>query len=487
MNHDPKLYGRDNLNREANMDTKRAADDAMAIWHAGVAAVSSEQLIKRQFLVRDGRISCQEASLNLKNIGRILVVGAGKAGAGMAAGMETALGGAILEDKHVTGWVNVPDNCVRALRRIHLHAARPAARNEPTSAGVAGAQRIYELVHNANANDLVICLLSGGGSALLPLPAAGITWQDKLDVTRFLSAAGADIRQLNTVRKQLSGIKGGGLARACRAGHLLTLIISDVIGDPLDVIASGPTVANPTTAQDAIEVLQSFSDQRDQIPQSVSQHLRRQAELSAEPTTGHGNASMPTSCVINNIVLGNNDTAVEAAAGEAAKRGYQVVCLETQQDEGTAEEVGRRLLDVAQQLNPMSPTCILSGGEPTVRLVDEDRRGRGGRNQQVVLAVVAAAFHQAKEAATPADPWWQRITLLSGGTDGEDGPTDAAGAIMTDAVVRAALRQELDPLPYLERNDAYSFFQRLDALLITGPTHTNVCDVRVVIVEPAKS
>ncbi len=469
------------------LKANRAADDAIAIWRAGLAAVSSEQLVKRQILVRDGRLSCRDFSLDLNDVGRILVVGAGKAGAGMAAGIEAALGPAILEEKNVAGWVNVPDDCVRALRRIYLHPARPAGRNEPTSAGVAGAEQIYELVHSANANDLVICLLSGGGSALLPLPAAGITWQDKLNVTRFLSAAGADIRQLNTVRKQLSGIKGGGLARACRAGYLLTLIISDVIGDPLDVIASGPTVANPTTAQDAVDVLESFCDPREQIPPSVWQHLRRQAELSTEVPAGRVDASSPNSCVIDNIVLGNNDTAVEAAADDATKRGYHVVRLETQQDERTAEEVGRRLLDYARQLHPTSPTCILSGGEPTVRLVDENRRGRGGRNQQVVLSVVAAAFHEATEAATPADPWWQRVTLLSGGTDGEDGPTDAAGAIMTEAVLRAALGENLDPFPYLEHNDAYSFFQRLEALLITGPTHTNVCDVRVMIVEPADS
>ena len=465
------------------MHSNRAADDAIAIWQAGVDAVDSEQLVARQLTLHDGLLTCGNVSLNLNDVGRIFVVGAGKAGAGMAAGVEAALGAALLDDKNVTGWVNVPDNCVRALSRIHLHPARPAARNEPTSAGVAGAQRIYELVRGAEANDLVICLLSGGGSALLPMPAAGITWQDKLAVTRFLSAAGADIRQLNTVRKQLSAIKGGGLARACRAGHLLTLIISDVIGDPLDVIESGPTVPNPTTAQDALDVLGSFGDDRSEIPQPVHHHLSRQASLSSVDD----NTPLSTSCVIDNIVLGNNDTAVAAAADEATRRGYHVERLETQHDEGMAEEVGRRLLDYARKLNPTSPICILSGGEPTVRLVDEVQRGRGGRNQQLVLSVVAAAYRSAAEVATLANPWWQGMTLLSGGTDGEDGPTDAAGAMMTEAIVRAALSQNLDPQPYLERNDAYSFFQQLDALLITGPTHTNVCDVRVMIVKPANS
>jgi hydroxypyruvate reductase len=191
--------------------------------------------------------------------------------------------------------------------------------------------------------------------------------------------------------------------------------------------------------------------------------------------------------MIENIVLGSNDTAVAAAADEARRLGYVVERLETQQDEGIAEEVGRQLLNYALELNPASPICVLSGGEPTVRLVDEGQRGRGGRNQQLVLSVVAAAYRGAAETTTPANSWWHRLTLLSGGTDGEDGPTDAAGAMMTDAVVRAALRQNLDPQPYLERNDAYSFFQQLDALLITGPTNTNVCDVRVMIVEPAHS
>ena len=465
------------------MHPNRAADDAIAIWQAGVDAVRSEQLITQQLLLHDGLLTCGNVTLDLNQVRRIFVVGTGKAGAGMAAGIEAVLGAAILDDKDVTGWVNVPDHCVRALSRIHLHPARPAARNEPTSAGVSGAEFIYQLVHGAEANDLVICLLSGGGSALLPMPAAGITWQDKLAVTRFLSAAGADIRQLNTVRKQLSAIKGGGLARACHAGHLLTLIISDVIGDPLDVIASGPTVANPTNAQDALDVLASFGDDRGEIPQSVLEHLRRQASLSSLAD----DTSLSTSCVIDNIVLGNNDTAVAAAADEATKRGYLVKRLETQQDEGMAEEVGRRLLDYALKLDPATPICILSGGEPTVRLIDEGQRGRGGRNQQLVLSLVATAYRLAAETTTPTNPWWHRLTLLSGGTDGEDGPTDAAGAMMTEAVVRAALSRNLDPQPYLERNDAYSFFQQLDALLITGPTHTNVCDVRVMIVESSRT
>jgi hydroxypyruvate reductase len=242
-------------------------------------------------------------------------------------------------------------------------------------------------------------------------------------------------------------------------------------------------VPNPTTAQNAIDVLTSFVDDRDQLPQSVHHHLSRQASLSSVDD----NTPLSTSCVIDNIVLGNNDTAVAAAADEATRRGYLVERLETQHDEGMAEEVGRQLLDYARELNPTSPICILSGGEPTVRLVDEVQRGRGGRNQQLVLSVVASAYRSAAEVPTPANPWWQGMTLLSGGTDGEDGPTDAAGAMMTEAIVRAALSQNLDPRPYLERNDAYSFFQQLDALLITGPTHTNVCDVRVMIVKPANS
>src|SRR5262245_2053375 len=233
-------------------------DDALAIWHAGLVAVRSDRLVRDNLRVQGDRLVIGPEELPLAKIRRIAVVGAGKAGAGMAAGVEQALGPRLLEEKQVTGWVNVPADCVRPLAKIQLHAARPAGVNEPTAEGVFGAEKILEIVGSLGPDDLCLCLVSGGGSALLPAPVPGISLADKQALTRHLSAAGANITELNTVRKQLSRIKGGGLARACRAGRLVSLIISDVLGDPLDVIASGPTVPDTGTADDALAILERY-------------------------------------------------------------------------------------------------------------------------------------------------------------------------------------------------------------------------------------
>jgi hydroxypyruvate reductase len=457
--------------------TNRTRADALAIWQAGVDAVRGDVLVRQRLTIRDGALHCNSLAIPLAGIHQLIVVGAGKAGAGMAAGIEQVFATSERADMPRTGWVNVPADCVRPLDNIHLHAARPAGRNEPTAAGVAGARKILELVGSAGPHDLVICLISGGGSALLPLPAEGISWQDKLAVTQLLSDAGASIRQLNTVRKQLSAIKGGGLARACRT-RMLTLILSDVIGDPLDVIASGPTVPNRASVEEALDVLDQFIPDRERVPPSVWQYLqdKRQDKRASQST----NKAVPW-LHVTNVVLGNNQTAVEAARAHAASLGYRVVVLPTQIDEGTAEEVATRLLLAATNHPP--GTCILSGGEPTVRLVDAAQRGKGGRNQQLVLAALVELLDHSGSPSTPGQVHFAgALTLLSGGTDGEDGPTDAAGAVLDPTLFRQVQSDHIDPRPYLLRNDAYTFFARHGALLVTGPTHTNVCDLRGVIV-----
>ncbi|MEX0866412.1 MAG: glycerate-2-kinase family protein, partial [Pirellulales bacterium] len=221
--------------------TERLRQDALAIWQAGLDAVRSERLIAENVSLEKNLLKIGDDSFDLDSVGRIAVVGGGKAGAGMAAAVEAVLGEALLKRHDVTGWVNVPDDCVRPLARIKLHGGRPAGVNEPTAAGAAGAAEILRIVESLAPRDLCLCLLSGGGSALLPAPCKGVTLEDKIALVRYLSGAGANIEELNTVRKQLSAIKGGRLARRCRAGRLISLIISDVIGDPLDMIASGPT------------------------------------------------------------------------------------------------------------------------------------------------------------------------------------------------------------------------------------------------------
>jgi hydroxypyruvate reductase len=402
---------------------------------------------------------------DLDQIGRIAVVGNGKAGAGMAAGLERALGEDVAREKQLAGWINVPADCVTKLVHVHLHAARPAGVNEPTEAGVEGSREIMRLVESLGPGDLCIALVSGGGSALLPLPIEGITLADKLAVTRFLSAAGAPIDELNTVRKQLSRIKGGGLAAASRAGRLVALVISDVLGDPLDLIASGPTVPDPSSPADAIAILDRYGAKGAGIRHEVFDALRaRERE-----------ARRRIDCRLRNHVIGNNATAVDAAAREAKKLGYSPVSASAAKSEGPAEEIGRELARAAlgMRAGDLWPNCAISGGEPTVKLVEESRRGKGGRNQQLVLAAVEQLKHEDAEG----------IVILSAGTDGEDGPTDAAGAVADSQIIAGARERNLDPADYLARNDAYHWFESVGGLVKTGPTHTNVCDLRVVLVD----
>jgi hydroxypyruvate reductase len=440
--------------------------DALEIWQAAVAAVDSARLVRQALRVEGDMLAVGDDELDLRQIRRIVVVGTGKAGAGMAAGVEEALGPQLCEAKQLTGWLNVPADCVRKLSRIHLHAARPAGRNEPTAEGVAGSLEILKLVESAGPDDLVLCLISGGGSALLPAPIDGITLADKQAVTKFLSAAGANIAELNTVRKALSRIKGGGLARACRAGRLATLIISDVLGDPLDVISSGPTVASTTGAAEALRVLEKFDAAKAGIAPEVFDVLRRRR---AEPTT--------FACTVTNTVIGNNATAVDAAGIAAERLGYSHAMDAATKLEGAAEDVGRHLAEMAIRMRVQNgPDCLITGGEPTVTLAAEGMRGRGGRNQQLVLA----ALQQLKRSGVTSN-----CVILSGGTDGEDGPTDAAGAMIDERLMRMA-RIERDTIAdALQRNDAYTYFDSRGGLIKTGPTHTNVCDVRVVVVSRA--
>jgi hydroxypyruvate reductase len=458
--------------------------DMLRIWRAGVDAVGAERLVTDALRRADHRLIVQGEPLDLDAIGRITVVGAGKAGAGMAAAVEQILGPELLAEKRVTGWVNVPQGCERSMQAIHLHPARPEGCNEPTLEAVAGAERILEMVGAMQPDDLCLALISGGASALLPAPSEGITLEDKLQVTRLLSGRGANIQQLNTVRKQLSRIKGGGLPRACRAGRIITLVISDVPGDPLDVIGSGPTQADNSTPQDALAVLEQFDPARSEIPQAVWNLLNRRASQASgasysppksdTPERGEGSPAESHPPRAETFVIGNNAQAVDAAGAEAERLGYSHAMVSSPRPEGQAEDVGRHLARLAQRMrNEPGPDCLISGGEPVVTLCDAAQRGLGGRNQQLTLAALEWFEQQAV----------QGVGLLSGGTDGEDGPTDAAGAWLDDAVRHRAQQLGLEANPFLKRNDAYHFFEACDALLKTGPTHTNVCDLRIVLVD----
>jgi hydroxypyruvate reductase len=436
--------------------------DAERIWWAGVRAVQPSELIPSVVHVDGHWLVVGDEPIDLQKVRRLAIVGAGKASAAMAAALESAFGERILAEKDVTGWVNVPADCIVPTQCVHLHAARPAGVNEPRPEGVVGTERILEIVTGLGPEDLCFCLISGGGSALMPAPVESISLDDKILVARILSAAGANIAQLNTVRSQLSRVKGGGLARACRAGRLLALIISDVPGDPLEIIASCPTVTSNATPDDALAVLGDLG---------LLDHLKLQAVvdiLRNRPTAVRPEASAV--CRVTNLVIGNNALAVDAAGCEAERLGYSHAMIAAKAPEGAAEDVGRHLAEMALRMRrEPGPDCLISGGEPTVKLIGEANRGKGGRNQQLALAALAELGE------------CQGTALLAGGTDGEDGPTDAAGAIVDAEVVARARRPGIDAEDYLLRNDAYSFFEPTAGLLKTGPTHTNVCDLRVIV------
>ena len=337
----------------------------------------------------------------------------------------------------------------------------------PDRNGLEGAHRIRSLLKNSGPEDLVLVVLSGGGSALLPLPVEGITLEEKQEVTQLLLDCGADIKEINTVRKHISQIKGGWLARWAYPSTVLAFILSDVVGDPLDVIGSGPTVPDPSTFEDAWEILRKYNLIREVAP-SIQKHLQLGREGRVQETPKPGESAFEK---VHNILMGSNILALRAAQQEASSHGFHTLILSSS-IVGETREVARFHAAIAKEVmtsgNPIpKPACIISGGETTVTIRG---RGRGGRNQEFALA--GALEIQGLET----------VVLLSGGTDGTDGPTDAAGAVADHTTVKRALAMGLHPKTHLEENDAYPFFEKLGDLLITGPTQTNVMDVRILLI-----
>jgi glycerate 2-kinase len=445
----------------ARVSERRLRDDALAIWKAGVAAVDAGALVRASLDVTDGDLLAVHdaaggtvVTLRLSAIGRIAVVGAGKATTSMARAVEETL-----SDRIAAGWVNVPDATVEPLRRIHVHGARKLPDNRPTAEGVAGSREILRIAQSLGEDDLLVVLISGGGSALLPLPADGVSLEDKLLVTKLLQERGATIGEMNCVRKHLSRIKGGRLAEATKA-RVMTFIVSDVIGDPLDVIASGPTAPDRSTFEDAWDVLLAHGLLA-AAPRSVIAHFEKGREGRVPETP---KALDPR---VENVIIGNNRTARNAAMWTARVRGYEVIDLGVV--EGATQAAAQ---SAAAEISKTSRrVCLVSGGETTVDVAGAT--GKGGRNQEFALAVLDALGPEGLAG----------ICLLCGGTDGEDGPTDAAGAFVDEELARAAVAKGLDPADFLRRHDAYHFFEPLGGLVKTGPTGTNVMDLRVVLID----
>jgi glycerate 2-kinase len=497
--------------------------DALSIWQAGVDAVRPDRLMGDKVTLDGQRLVVDDTVLDLSGYRRLVVVGAGKASAAMAIALHEQVLERLppqLSELKLSGWVNCPaGTATRSLPNIHLHEARPAGSNAPTTAAFAGTQRILELVEHTDEQDAVVCLWSGGGSALLVAPIEGLSVEDKQQVASVIAAAGGDIEQLNLVRRAISAVKGGGLARRCRAGMMLSLIISDVPGDPLATIASGPTLlegeASPAAA---LQVLDELNISRD--PRLARVVAALQQRLDSLDASRLGTSRLSGNDNVEHIILGNNADAVDAAGVRAVELGYRYIMQSARKPEGDVEQVAAAAAAAIVQMleqpkapqhnteansmqDPHTINCWISGGEPTVKLPLES--GRGGRNQQLALSVLnrlaSATLGSDKQTAPPSaasdsnqtasanarvvpvgDHPLNRIAFVSGGTDGEDGPTDAAGAAFDQAIWRRSQQLGLHPEEFLRRADAYNFFAPIGGLLHTGPTGTNVCDLRVAVI-----
>lgn len=441
------------------MTSIKLRDDAYAIFKAGLQAADPKLAVHKFVKIQNQNLVVDGRPYDLGQFERIFVVGGGKAGASMSAALEEILGERISE-----GLVNVKYGHTEPLQKVQIQEADHPV---PDEAGMAGAQAMVQLLAETGERDLVICLISGGGSALLPLPVDGISLSEKQQVTKKLLACGATINEMNAVRKHISRIKGGQLARVASPSTLVSLMLSDVIGNPLDVIASGPTVPDDSTFADVKEILERYQVWGD-IPAAVKNHLLKGVNGEIPDTPKEGDEIFSRT---QNVVIGSNIQAVLAAEEQAKALGYNALVLSSF-IEGETREVAKVHAAIAKEIvqtgKPVPrPACVISGGETTVTIRGT---GKGGRNQEFVLA---AALDIAS---------LDSVAILSAGTDGTDGPTDAAGAICDGQTVPRAQALKLNPLAHLLENNAYPFFQELGDLLVTGPTNTNVMDLRLILV-----
>lgn len=405
--------------------------DALTIFHAGLKAADPANAVR--------------AALRGFPKGRVWVVGAGKASARMASAVEQVLGNRI-----AGGLINTKDGHLAKLKRVELNECSHPV---PDERGVEGARRIVEVARAATKDDIVLCLISGGASALMPLPIDGVSLAKKQEVTKKLLACGATIHEINCIRKHLSAIKGGHLAKLASPARVISFILSDVIGDDLDVIGSGPTAPDSSTLANARAILRRYKI-ADDFPMA-------ETPKPADPVFRQ----------VKNIIVGSNKIAAEAAAKKAKALGYRTMILSTFVD-GETSDVARVHAAIAKEIRtnnqPLkTPACVISGGETTVVLKGN---GKGGRNQEFALSAAIAL------------DGWKDVCLLSAGTDGTDGPTDAAGAFCDGATVARARKKGLDAEQFLRENNSYEFFAKLKDLLLTGPTGTNVMDLHITLV-----
>jgi len=437
---------------------------AEAVFSKALSAVEPSKILKDRIRIEKDRLWIKmdgnsEESFDLKSFDKIFLVGTGKASNSMAKAVEEILG-----DWMTKGLITTKYGHLLPLKKTEIiEAGHPI----PDQNGYEGAKKIKTLLEKSGPKDLVLFLLSGGGSALLPFPAEGIGLKEKQEVTQLLLDCGADIKEINTIRKHISQIKGGWLAKWAYPSSVIGFILSDVVEDQLDVIGSGPTVPDPSTFEEAWEILKKY-DLLNKISPSIQKHLQLGKEGKKEETPKPGEVVFEK--VYNNLI-GSNILALRSAEKEAKSLGFNTLILSSSIVGETREAAlfhSAIVKEVISSGNPIPrPACILSGGETTVTIKGN---GLGGRNQEFALAGAIEISEL------------EKVVLLSGGTDGTDGPTDATGAVADHTTVYRANSMGMDPKTYLKNNNAYPFFKQLGDLLITGPTHTNVMDVRILLV-----
>jgi len=434
--------------------------NALTVLEAALDAADPAQAIRRMVFGSDHTLWVDGTAYDLRRFKRVVVVGGGKAGASMAAAIEE-----IVEDRITAGVVSVKYGYTAPTQIIEV---REAAHPVPDEAGVSNTRDMVKLLREATRDDLVICLISGGGSALMTLPVEGVSLDDVQILTQTLLKSGAPIEAINAVRKHLSQVQGGQMARLAYPATLITLVLSDVVGSPLDVIASGPTVPDPTTFAHAQAVLARYVESS-VIPSSIRRYLLRGLSGGVQETPKADDEAFDR---IQTVIIADNARAAQAAVEKAAEAGYHTLLLSTFV-EGEAREVGRVLAALGKEIvthnRPVPrPACLILGGETTVTVRGN---GRGGRNQELALAAALAI------------QGWDDVLIASLGTDGSDGPTDAAGGIVDGSTVSRGQALGLSAVAALDQNDAYTFLSQTDNLLVTGPTNTNVNDLMAVFVE----
>jgi len=441
-----------------HLTTFSLPDSAARILQAALEAVEPGAAVER-WLRRDGHyLIAADQTYDLTALKRVVIIGLGKAAVPMGRAAAQIVGDRLTSGLLLTKEGHAQDLEPELAAKLSvLEASHPI----PDERGVSGTRQILALLRTLKADDLVICVISGGGSALLTAPVVPL--EEMQALTGSLLACGASIHEINTLRKHLDEVKGGGLARAAAPARLLTLILSDVVGDPLDMIASGPTAPDSTTFAEAQAVIERYALQQ-QVSQRILARLQDglNGRIADTPKAGD-----PLFERVQNLIVGSNRLAAEAALAQARAEGFHALLLTTTL-QGEARGVGRMLASILGEIaasgHPVPrPACILAGGETTVTLTPN--AGKGGRNQEMALSAV-------NDLAGLAN-----VALVTLATDGGDGPTNAAGAVVTgDSLSRARLLG-LDPADFLARHDAYHFFEPLGDLLITGPTRTNVNDL----------